>query len=100
MGWGRPGLATTGDLREWNAQILESEKLQEESCSSVDPLPKCQTTMTRGRAAHPRKTHVANQRADDLDCKEKKSNDDRAKSRPKYMKNQMANLSADGFMWV
>ena len=100
MGWGRRGLATTGDLREWNAKILECEKLQEESCSSVKPLPKCQTTMTRGRAAHPRTTHVSNQRSDDLDHKETKSNDDRAKSNPKYMTNQMANFSVDGFMWV
>ena len=39
------GLATTGDLREGNVKMRESEKPHMESCNSVKPLPEFQTTL-------------------------------------------------------
>ena len=94
MGWGRRGLATTGDLRAWDAKLLKSGKLRKESYSSVKPTPKSQTTMIRGRASGRRNTHVSRYRTDYLEQIETKSEGDQAKSAPKYMRNQMANLSA------
>ena len=78
----------------WNLK-----KLQKESYSSVEPLPKSQITMIRGRAAGRRNTHVSRYRSEYLERIETKSNGDQAKSAPKYMRNQMANLSANGSMW-
>ena len=99
-GLGKTGLATTGNLTEENGEMKESQQMRMESCCFANTSNEWQTTLTRQRTDNRNPTHDSSYRSDSLEGKETKSNDDRVKSNPGYMRNQIASLSANGFKWI